>query len=61
MDVVTTDYLKDIVKDLDLNVDASDAQGIMDSVKGVNDEEEKKDEEKKDDGDEKKDGDSAAK
>ena len=65
MDVVTTDYLKDIVKDLDLNVDASDAQGIMDSVKGVNDDD-KKEEEKKEDGDEKKDddkkdGDSAAK
>jgi len=25
MDIVTTDYLKDIVKDLDLDVDANDA------------------------------------
>ena len=58
MDIVTTDYLKDIVKDLDLDVDANDAQGIVDSVvKPKKDEEEKKD----DDGVDKKDGGAAGK
>lgn len=45
MGAVTTDFIKDIVKDFGLDIDPDAAQNIMDDVKG---EEEKKEEEKKD-------------